>query len=162
MTGQARKSEPGAGKAAGGGSVRLALGGLAAIPALGLLWPTCLVLLIGAAPTLVAYTVDRTRDKSLTVTVGLLNVCGTLPGIVELWSRGQSYTAALRLAGDPFVWLIAYGAAAIGWGIYLMLPPLLSHYYAMATHARIVAYRRRQAQLVEAWGEEVAAKSDNE
>ena len=126
------------------------------VPVLGFLMPSCIVLLSGMVPTIVAFVIDRTRGKYLTVTVALMNFCGTLPGLTRLWETGQSYRAAEALAFDPFHWLASYGAAAVGWLIYLGVPPILSAYYARATGTRIETLRRDQATLVEAWGEEVA------
>ena len=126
------------------------------VPVLGFLLPSCIVLLSGMVPSIVAYIVDRTRGKDLTITVALMNFCGTLPGLAELWERGQTYAAAEALAFDPFHWLASYGTAAAGWLIYLAIPPILSAYYVRATDTRIEALRREQAALVEAWGEEVA------
>ena len=126
------------------------------LPALGFLLPSCMVLLSGMVPTLVACLVDRTRGRHLTVTVALMNFCGTLPALAELWSLGQSFEAARVLAFHPFHWLASYGAAGLGWIIYLAIPPVLAVYYARATHTRIEALRREQAALVEAWGEDVA------
>jgi len=126
------------------------------LPVLAVLMPSCIVLGIGMAPTVVAYIVDRTQDRYLTITVGLLNVCGTLPGLAKLWSRGQSYDNAMSIAVDPLSLLMAYSAAGVGWSIYLALPLVLGHYYTLTTDTRLRSLRHRQAELVETWGEEIA------
>ena len=56
-------------------------------------------------------------------------------------------------------WLIAYGAAAVGWMVYGGLPPVLANYYAITSDARLQSLLRQQEKLVRNWGEEVA--SDN-
>jgi hypothetical protein len=145
-------------KSSGGGSVRLIVTGVLMLPVVAILMPSCIVLAIDMAPTIVAYVVDRTREKYLAITVGLLNLCGALPAEVALWQRGQSYAAAMDIASDAFFWLMAYGAAAVGWVIYLMLPPMLRHYYGTTTQARLLSHRRKQQTLVETWGEEVAGE----
>ncbi len=94
-------------------------------------------------------------EISKAITVGLLNACGALPALAELWMLGQSYDAALDISSNPFHWLMAYGAAAIGWLVYLGLPPILGHYYGITSQARLLNHRRKQRVLVEAWGEEV-------
>jgi len=129
------------------------------LPAIAVLMPSCVLLGIGMAPTIVAYIVDRTREKYLSITVGLLNFCGVLPALVRLWSEGQSYSFALRIAVDPFTMIVAYGAAAVGWVIYLALPLILAHYYAMTTESRLQTLRGRQDGLVQSWGEEIAGES---
>jgi hypothetical protein len=143
------------GKAKGGGTGKLAVTGLLMLPVVAVLLPSCIVLAVNMAPTIVAFVVDKSREKYLAITVGLLNICGALPALVELWQQGQSYDSALDISSNPFHWLMAYGAAAIGWTVYLGLPPILGHYYAITSQARLLNHRRKQQILVEAWGEEV-------
>ncbi|RMD60895.1 MAG: hypothetical protein D6826_11280, partial [Alphaproteobacteria bacterium] len=83
--------------ARGGNSLLTAL---MLLPAVAVLLPSCVVLLIGMIPTVVAYMVDRSRAKSLAVTVGLVNFCGTLPGLAELWESWQDYEVAAAIATD--------------------------------------------------------------
>ncbi len=142
-------------KTKGGGTGKLVLTGLLLLPVVAVLLPSCIVLTVNMAPTIVAYVVDKSREKYLAITVGLLNVCGTLPALVGLWQQGQSYDAALDIAGDPFHWLMAYGAAGIGWVVYLGLPPILGHYYGITSQARLHNHLHKQQILVAAWGDEV-------
>ena len=142
-------------KAKGGGTGKLIVTGLFMLPVIAVLLPSCIVLVVNMVPTIVAYVVDRSHEKYLAITVGLLNICGTLPSLVKLWQNGQSYGAALSISSDPFHWLMAYGAAAIGWTVYLGLPPILEHYYGITSQARLLNHQRKQQVLVEAWGEEV-------
>jgi len=125
------------------------------IPVIGILFPTCIVLGVGLLPSIVAYIVDRTGGRYLTVTVALMNFCGALPGVAKLWQAGQAYDAAWRIAFDPLHWLASYGAAAVGWIIYLAVPPILAAFYGRASLTQIEKLKRDQANLVEAWGEEV-------
>lgn len=127
------------------------------LPALAFLLPTCVVLLIGMMPTAVAFMIDRSRSKHLAITVGLLNFCGTLPGLVTLWEEGQAYATAARVAMDAFFWLTAFGAAAIGWGIFLAMPVLVASIYSVLSGHRLGRLRDRQKHLVSEWGEEVSA-----
>ena len=141
-------------KAKGGGGKPIVTG-LLMLPVIAVLLPSCIVLAVSMAPTIVAFVVDRSREKYLAITVGLLNICGTLPALAELWQQDQSYAAAFDLSVDPFHWLMAYGAAAIGWVVYLGIPPILGHYYATTSQVRLHSHRQKQQKLVEAWGEEV-------
>ncbi len=150
MAGQAQQQ-----KAKGGGTGKLVMTGLFMLPVIAVLLPSCIVLTVNMVPTFVAYVVDKSHEKYLAITVGLLNACGTVPALAKLWMQGQSYDAALDISGNPFHWLMAYGAAAIGWVVYLGLPPLLGHYYGITSQARLLNHRRKQEVLVGAWGEEV-------
>ncbi len=129
--------------------------GILLLPVVVVLFPTCVVLLAGMAPSIVAYVVDRTGGKFLAVTVALLNFCGILPGLTRLWQEGQALNVGMRIAADPLHWLVSYGAAAGGWLIYLSVPPILFVYYSSISTNRINVFRRKQAQLIETWGSEV-------
>ncbi len=150
MAGQAGRE-----KTKGGGSGKLVMTGLLMLPVIAVLLPSFIVLTVNMVPTIVAYVIDKSREKYLAITVGMLNICGTLPALVGLWQQGQSYDAALDIAGNPFHWLMAYGAAGIGWLVYLGLPPILGHYYAITSQARLLDHQRKQKVLVAAWGDEV-------
>ncbi len=150
MAGQAGQE-----KAKGGGTGKLVMTGLLMLPVVAVLLPSCIVLTVNMVPSIVAYVVDKSREKYLAITVALLKICGTLPALAELWQEGQSYAAALDIAANPIHWLMAYGAAAIGWTIYLGLPPILRHYYGITSQARLLNHQRKQQILVEVWGEEV-------
>jgi hypothetical protein len=138
------------------GTGRVLITGFLLLPVVAVLFPTCMVLASGMVPTVVAFLVDRSRAKFLTLTVGMMNFCGTLPGVVDLWQHWQSYDMAGRIATDPFFWALAYAAAGVGWLIFLSLPPILASFYSVVTDRRIATLRKRQSALVDAWGEEVA------
>lgn len=130
-----------------------------ALPFAGLFLPSLVVFAIGMLPTLGAFVADRYRQRHLTVTVALMNFCGTVPAAIDLWMAGQDYDALDRVVRDPVNWLIAYVAAACGWCIYLGMTPIVAAYFKVVTDGRVLALRRTQRQLVETWGEEVAEQA---
>ena len=101
-----------------------ALLGLVALPLL----PSLAVLAAGMAPTLVALVADRGRGKFLTLSIGLPNFCGCLPALVQLWSRGQGFSAAGEVLADPMVWATAFGGAGLGWLVCMAMPALAAAY----------------------------------
>lgn len=125
-------------------------------PFAAVLLPTTLVFSVMMAPTLVAYVTDRSRDKHLAITVGMMNFAGTLPAVIDLWTRGQSHQTAMLLIGDVFVWAQAYGAAFVGWGIFIAMPTLVGSFYRVTTESRIKALVKQQKALVAEWGHAVA------
>ena len=133
---------------------------VSALPLLGILFPTCVVMGVAMLPTFSAYLFDRSRDKFLALTVGMLNFCGSLPAVAELWARGHSLPSAVQTLGEPMTWLLAYGAAGIGWLIHLGMPPIVSSYYAHASETRLRDLRIKQKELAEIWGEEVRAQAE--
>ena len=125
-------------------------------PFAAVLLPTTLVFSVMMAPTIVAYVTDRSREKYLAITVGLMNLAGTLPAIIALWSRGQSHAAAMDIIGDVFSWAVAYGAAGSGWLIFGLMPALVASYFKLTTDSRIMGIVRRQKALIADWGHGVA------
>ncbi len=126
-------------------------------PFAALLLPTTLIFATMMAPTWVAYVTDRSREKHLAITVGLLNFSGTLPAIIDLWSRGQAHDTAMMLLSDVFVWAVAYGAAMGGWVLFGFMPALVAAYFKMTTENRIKSLARQQKALIDEWGHAVAA-----
>ena len=125
-------------------------------PFAAVLLPTTLIFVVMMAPTLVAFVTDRSRDKHLAITVGMLNFVGTLPAIIELWSRGQSHQTAMLLISDVFVWAVAYGAAFAGWAIFAVMPTMVGSYYRMTTETRVNILVKQQKELIAEWGSAVA------
>jgi hypothetical protein len=130
------------------------------LPIAGLLLPTLSVLALAMLPTLGAYAAERSQERHLVMTVGLMNLCGSLPAVVKLWSLGQSFGSVGSVIHDVYAWLIAYGAAGCGWLIYLITPPVVAAYYRVASEARVQILKYSQRDLVELWGPEVAEGPD--
>ncbi|MEE8535625.1 MAG: hypothetical protein V3S45_06225 [Kiloniellales bacterium] len=102
--------------------------------------------------------IDRSRAKHLAITVGLTNLCGALPVVAALWSKGQSTSVALEIAGDAFSWLMARlrWVGRFSW----FCRSSWRATNAVTTDARLALLRRRQANLIEAWGEEVTGQAE--
>lgn len=160
MAGQPKQSNAASPKGAGKGKLSgRAIGtGIIMLPVIAVLMPSCILLALNLSPTIVAYAIDRSREKYLSITVGLLNFSGSLPALLRLWTEGQTYEVALRVAGDPFNMLISFGAAAVGWCIYLAMPIILAHYYTLTSSTRLRILQQRQEILIEAWGDEIAGE----
>ena len=126
-------------------------------PFAAVLLPTTLVFVALMAPTWVAYVTDRSPEKHLAVTVGLMNFSGTLPAIIDLWSRGQSHDAAMIMLADVFVWGVAYGAAMGGWMLFAIMPSIVGSYFKMSTESRIKNLAGQQKALIVEWGHIVAS-----
>ena len=124
--------------------------------------PTVLILGVGMLPTLGAMLTDRRKEKYATLCVGCMNFMGVLPYMVQLWTEDHSYDRAFQLIGQPFTWLVMYGAAALGWAIFFIAPGIVGMFIAIRTERRIQALRRRQRELVEEWGPGVARQKNQD
>jgi hypothetical protein len=122
--------------------------------------PIMMVLAVGLVPTLVAFVVDRGPERTAPLTVAAMNLVGVLPFAVQLWQGGHGIAGALLYLSDPYVWVVMYGTAAMGWGILFGVPPLVAAWIANRARARIEALRAEQGRLAAEWGNEVRGEVD--
>jgi hypothetical protein len=154
------KKRPAKKKGTSRGAVALALFGVVLFAAMAL--PLFIITSAGLIPTIVAAVIDRYPGKYLTRTVGAMNLAGVAPMVVRLWGTGDNMAAALGLLGRPVNWLIMYGAAAVGWGIFLAMPAVARIIVDLQAEQIQGQLRERAGRLVEEWGEEVMGRPDDE
>lgn len=126
------------------------------IPAALIVLPTSILFGVGMIPTIVAYVVDRDPDKSAPITVGGLNFCGCMPFAIDLWKHQHTIGAAAKIFADPLAWLVMYTAAAVGWGLYYGIPPLVAGMEVTRAEKRVEVLKQKKVALVQEWGPDVA------
>ena len=124
--------------------------------------PTTILLAVGMTPTFVALVVDVTPGKYLTRCVAGLNAAGVVPFIGDLWSGMNNISAALGIIGDPFAWLAMYGAAAIGWLLFLGVPGAVTILRSFNAKRRINSLRETQRELLREWGDAMRPPKERE
>ena len=114
--------------AAGSGRTVLMVGLAMAAVALGLVvaLPSVLLLVIGMSPTLVALLVDDSDGFGAGHSVGALNLCGVVPIFGQLWTGNHSLDGLVVIMSDVYTWFFMYGAAALGWLLYLAMPTVVT------------------------------------
>ncbi len=117
--------------------------------------PTVMIVGFGMLPSIVAYVIDNTEEKYGTFCVGGLNFCGVFPYLLEIWGGDHSVDVATRMLTDIFTLAVMYGAAGMGWAIYLSLPPVVSSFIQVLNQRRLGTLKQIQRQIVVEWGEEV-------
>ncbi|MBI4184455.1 MAG: acyl-CoA synthetase [Proteobacteria bacterium] len=118
--------------------------------------PTCILLFFGMLPTWVAYIVDRTRGKYAARCVGGINFSGVAPYALGLWGGDNSIGDAITVLLDPIKLMVMYGAAGMGWILYLGMPPVVGTFLNIMAQRRVAELQAKQAELVEEWGREIA------
>ena len=108
------------------------------------------------APTIVAYIVDKSNGKFAFFSVGAMNLTGITPGLIKLWKGENTVSAAIDILSNPFDLLIIFAAAALGWLIYLGLPPVIRGLLTIISKHRITNLKMEQKRLVKEWGDGVA------
>lgn len=114
--------------------------------------PVCLVLAIGMLPTLLALIFDRDPPHYRAWSVGALNFAGLLWPVFALLHADLTLAAAAAVLVDPRNWLVMYGGAALGGGLYEAMPAIAS---AILEHRASEAerrLRRRAEQITAEWG----------
>ncbi len=115
------------------------------------------LLLVGFLPTVVACVVDREPGLPLGVSVGAMNTVGVLFFAVDLWMGPQNFGAAFALITDVYTMLVMYAAAAMGWIVYLGMPPVSATYLSVSQELRLQKLARHQESLIKEWSDNVCA-----
>lgn len=119
-------------------------------------YESIVLLLIGMFPTGVAAAIDRSPQKDLARAVGYMNFAGCVPWVVDFWMGDGGFDRVFEIVGDPIILAVMYSAGAMGWGLCFVARPFVATYLRMTADFRESQLKRRQEQLVELWGEEVA------
>ena len=128
-------------------------------------FPTILLIVIGMAPSIVAFIVDKRPGKVTARAIGYLNLAGCLPYAIKLWTSQNTITGVLSLVGEPSNLMIMYSSAAVGWMLNFIMTPIMTAYLAVQHEVKARAISNRQEQLIKEWGGEVkgqAAMPSNE
>lgn len=120
--------------------------------------PTVPIVLLGMIPTAVAVFVDRNPHKTAAISVAGLNFAGVAPFVAVLWHQQNSLYHSIAILSDVYSWLAMYGAAALGWLLYLALPPIATAILSIFSAQRIASLEAQQAKLREEWGIKPARK----
>lgn len=128
----------------------------AALVIAGIFFPTTVLLCGCMLPTFVAALVDNNLHKTAGMTVGAMNLAGSVPAWLHLWRSGHNLENALSLLMDPETLLVAYGAAAAGWIVYIYIPPVVAAFLVRKYEKRLKDIEKRQKELVRKWGAEVS------
>ncbi|TXH37151.1 MAG: hypothetical protein E6Q98_09730 [Rhodospirillaceae bacterium] len=124
--------------------------------------PTTAVLTVGMIPTLVAFVVDGSKRRYLTITVGGLNLVGSLYFLHQLWTLGQGLGDIRIVLGNSYGWLASLSGAACGWLLFLAMPFIIGHIAAAEARIRLYTLRREQEKLVQDWGQQVTGANSDE
>lgn len=120
--------------------------------------PTVAVVFFTMLPTLAAWASEKGANKYAWLCVGGLNFSGVIPYLFTLWFGVHTLDEAFNMLSDGDVLLWAYGCAAIGWMMYMGMPPMVSAWLKFTTEHRVAALQAAQKKLVEEWGEDVGKK----
>ena len=115
-------------------------------------YPTLMVAVGGMLPTLVAFIVDNRKERYAARTVGYLNSAGVFIVCLDMWGGDHTWQQALDILSQPINYLIMFGAAAVGWVLYFVIPPVVNAYLTIHNDLRMKSLNSEQEKLVKEWG----------
>jgi hypothetical protein len=121
--------------------------------------PTVVLLFFTMLPTMGAWASEKGAHKYAWLCVGGLNFSGVIAFLFTLWFGVHTLDEAFNMLSDAGVLLWAYGTSAIGWLIYMAMPPVVASWIAFTTERRVAALKGAQKKLVEEWGDEVTKRN---
>lgn len=113
------------------------------------------ILFAGMLPTIVVYETDNTRHKHVFSTVAAFNLAGVFPDLMQVFIEGGTFSMLKIKLMDPYVWLVMYGSAALGWCMVWLCPIIAAATLEGIYSGRIVHLEKLQKKSEEEWGEEV-------
>lgn len=145
-------------KKSGGNIITLFL----VIPLIFMFMPTFIFLTVVMMPSLVAFVVDRSKQRYGAITVGGMNFSGCFPWLMDLWMHDHSVPHVLDLLTDVWALIVIFSSAGLGWILSSTAPFLASTIMSVTSTHKIAALQARQKQLLEEWGPEVARADTGE
>jgi hypothetical protein len=145
----------------GGGGLRLFMLGLGFIGMAVFAAPTCVLVLFGMVPSIVAYVVDRGKRPMQAFTIAPLNLAGLMPYLMELWTGHDQMPTVVHLLTNVYVWLVIYLSAGAGWLVFLGMPQIVTFVLQRSLDSRRDKLKALQAKLRADWGAEVGGGFDS-
>jgi len=122
-------------------------------------FPTILLLVIGMAPSIVAFIIDKRPRKVTARAIAYLNFAGALPYALKLWTGQNTISGVMELVLEPAALMIMYSAAAVGWTLNFIMAPIMSAYLAVQHEAKARSIGSRQEELIKEWGSDVKGQA---
>lgn len=117
--------------------------------------PVAIVLFMGMLPTFASLLSDSSRDKTRTLTVGLLNFVGCFPFLMMAAIEYRTIDGAFALLTDPLNLCIMYAGATAGYFLDWTMAGISNIVMTTRAKQRQESISKRQEDLVRRWGREV-------
>jgi len=121
------------------------------------------LLFVGMLPTLIMLITDMGRFKRLRLSaMAAFNLSGVSPYAFALWRDGMGVDTLLDMLPDLTVWLVMYGAAAIGLLMLWACPVAAAAARSMINADQGANLVRQRKALIAEWGDGVTGEDARE
>lgn len=121
--------------------------------------PTAFLLGVGMLPFVVAYFTDKSEKKTKAITVGAMNLAACILFLMEMWTTDHSLEKAFAIVFNVVPLVVMYAGAAVGYLIDWAMTTIVANILHQRGVSRMKSIEKRQAELVERWGRDVAGNT---
>ncbi len=121
-----------------------------------------IIIVVGMMPTVAANLIDKSRQKSRAISVGMMNLAGCIPFLLELWMSPQpnSMETAFNILLQPKTVTIIYVIAAAGYAIEAAITGMVATMMQQRAKGRLAQIDRQMNELVDRWDQYVDGSVD--
>lgn len=116
------------------------------------------MLLVGFTPTFVAFFVDKTNERFFSLTVFGGNLMGIAIPLISAFQSKSNMIVLSNLISNVYNWFWILSGSAMGWLIYLIIPPIIEKMMYIADKVQIDMVLSEQKKILDEWGDEIKAK----
>ena len=118
--------------------------------------PTAFFLFVGLLPFFAAFFTDRSKKKTRVITVGAMNFAACVPFLMRMWTTEHSLAMSIHMMTEVIPLIVIYAAAGVGYMIDWAMSSVVSSLLYQRGLSRQKTIEKRQIELIERWGPEVA------
>lgn len=112
-----------------------------------------LIIFAGMMPTIAANLLDKTRQKSRAICVGMMNFAGCVPFLLELWMSPSpnSIDTATAIITQPKTIVVIYVLAAAGYALESAITGMVATIMQQRAQARLKEIDKQLNELTDRW-----------
>jgi DNA-binding LytR/AlgR family response regulator len=112
-----------------------------------------IIIIGGMMPTLAANLMDKSRQKSRAISVGMMNFAGCMPFLLELWMSPapNSIDTATAIMLQPKTIVIIYSIAGAGYAIEAAITGMVATMMQQRAAIRLKEIDNQLKELVDRW-----------
>lgn len=112
-----------------------------------------IIIFAGMMPTIAANLLDKTRQKSRAICVGMMNFAGCVPFLLELWMSPapNSLDNATAIVMQPKTVIIIYTLAAAGYAVEAAITGMVATLMQQRAQSRLKEIDKQLEEMTDRW-----------